>query len=506
MRTTKNRDEAGGSLPAFPVAGKKFCGFGDFPRQPAERAEIEIVCDWKSQEKRRTTQPIAKVQAAFLKIPTACPAGKLVDELGLKNSRVGNARVSEVHGNFIVNDGGATASGNAGIDRQDQSDGAGKTRDRIGNRSANCGRTGMTVGRFTKKIAVLMGGPGSEREVSLATGRGVSKALRSLGAEVVDIDVRDKDFELPGDVDLAFIAIHGTFGEDGQLQRILEDRGVALHGRGSKGSETAFDKIRSKEKFREHGVATPHWEVIHPGQRPTFPLPFVVKAPRQGSTVGIVIVKSEGEIESAISEAAKYGRELLIEKFVSGRELTIGILGDQALPILEIIPKGGFYDFNNKYPFLNPQAGGGAEHVCPAKIDAAKTKEIQELALRAFQAAGLQVYARVDAILPRGRSRPVPVRAASRAAPWHGLPSWTMTTWPSSTPAPCAPRKGPPARDHPASEAGTEGEHDEVVDSAARADAPFRDRRGVRVVVEPHRQAEPLGPCDRAAGSRGTAG
>src|SRR6201997_5369404 len=100
-----------------------------------------------------------------------------------------------------------------------------------------------------------------------------------------------------------------------------------------------------------------------------------------------------------MAEAGKYDRKLLIEKFVPGRELTIGVLGDQALPILEIIPKGGFYDFNNKYPFLNPQAGGGAEHVCPAKIDAAKTNEIQELALRAFRAAGLQVYARVDAIL-----------------------------------------------------------------------------------------------------------
>ena len=185
-----------------------------------------------------------------------------------------------------------------------------------------------------KKIAVLMGGPGSEREVSLATGRGVSKALRSLGAEVVDIDVREKDFELPGDVNLAFLTIHGTFGEDGELQRILESRGIAYTGEGVKGSETAFDKIRTKERFREHGVTTPPWEVIHPGQRPTFPLPLVVKAPRQGSTVGVVIVKSEGEIESAISEAAKYGRELLIEKFVSGRELTIGILGDQALPIL----------------------------------------------------------------------------------------------------------------------------------------------------------------------------
>ncbi len=250
-----------------------------------------------------------------------------------------------------------------------------------------------------KKIAVLMGGPGSERDVSLATGQGVSRALRSLGAEVAEIDVRDENFQLPSDVDLAFLTIHGTFGEDGQLQRILERRGIAYTGEGVEGSRTAFDKIRSKEKFREHGVTTPLWEVIHPGQRPTIPLPIVVKPPREGSTVGVVIVKNEAEIESAISEAAKYGRELLVEQFVPGQELTIGILGDEALPIIEIIPKGGFYDFTNKYPFLNPQAGGGAEHVCPAKIDAEKTKEIQELALRAFRAAGLQVYGRVDVIL-----------------------------------------------------------------------------------------------------------
>jgi D-alanine-D-alanine ligase len=250
-----------------------------------------------------------------------------------------------------------------------------------------------------KKIAVLMGGPGSERAVSLATGQGVSRALRSLGAEVAEIDVRDENFQLPSDVDLAFLTIHGTFGEDGQLQSILERRGIAYTGEGVEGSRTAFDKIRSKERFREHGVTTPLWEVIHPGQRPTIPLPIVVKPPREGSTVGVVIVKNEAEIESAISQAAKYGRELLVEQFVSGRELTIGILGDEALPIIEIIPKGGFYDFTNKYPFLNPQAGGGAEHVCPAKIDAEKTKEIQELALRAFRAAGLQVYGRVDVIL-----------------------------------------------------------------------------------------------------------
>lgn len=257
----------------------------------------------------------------------------------------------------------------------------------------------MKKGPIPQKIAVLMGGPGSEREVSLATGRGVSKALRSLGAEVVDVDVRDENFELSHDVDLAFLTIHGTFGEDGQLQQILEDRGVAYTGDGIEESRIAFDKILSKERFRENNVTTPYWQVVKSGQRPTIPLPIVVKPPRQGSTVGVVIVKNARELDSAVAEAAKYDGELLIEKFVPGRELTVGILGDQALPILEIIPKGGFYDFTNKYPFLNPQAGGGAEHVCPAKIDNDKTKEIQDLALRAYRALGLQVYSRVDVIL-----------------------------------------------------------------------------------------------------------
>lgn len=258
----------------------------------------------------------------------------------------------------------------------------------------------MKQADLPKKIAVLMGGPGSERDVSLATGRGVVKALRAVGADVVEVDVRDENFVLPDDVDLAFLTIHGTFGEDGQLQRILESRGVAYTGDGVEGSETAFDKIRSKKKFREHGVTTPKWEVITAGQRPKLPVPIVIKPPRQGSTVGVYIIKNDSEIDSALNEVAKYDRELLVEEFVPSRELTVGILGDQALPILEIIAKGGFYDFKNKYPFLNPQAGGGAEHVCPAKIDPEKTKEIQQLALRAHRAIGLQVYSRVDVLLP----------------------------------------------------------------------------------------------------------
>jgi len=257
----------------------------------------------------------------------------------------------------------------------------------------------MKKGELPKKVAVLMGGPGSERKVSLATGAGVSKALRALEIDVVDVDVRDENFPLPKDVDLGFNCIHGTFGEDGRIQKILEDRGVPYTGDGVEASQIAFDKILSKEKFIEHGVVTPESEVIEADQRPKMSVPLVVKAARQGSTVGIVIVKDANELDAAIKEAAKYDRKLLIEKFVSGRELTIGILGDQALPIIEIIPKGGFYDFNTKYPFLNPQAGASAEHVCPAKIDSALTTKIQELALRAFRALGLRVYGRVDGLL-----------------------------------------------------------------------------------------------------------
>ena len=251
-----------------------------------------------------------------------------------------------------------------------------------------------------KRIAVLKGGPGPERPVSLATGAGVAKALRSLGAEVHEVDVQDSSFALAHDVQLAFIALHGTFGEDGQIQQILEDRGVPYTGEGVAGSRLAFDKIPSKKKFRDRGIPTPDWESITAGERPSLPLPYVVKPPRQGSTVGVYIVKEPSEIEAALRDAAEYDRQLLVEKFVAGRELTIGILGEQALPIIEIIPKGGFYDFTNKYPFLNPSAGGAAQHVCPAALPDSQTRQIQELALAAHRALGLKVYSRVDVILP----------------------------------------------------------------------------------------------------------
>ena len=253
-----------------------------------------------------------------------------------------------------------------------------------------------------KHIGVLKGGPGSERDVSLATAAGVTNALRSLGVDVSDVDVRNDSFTLPDSVELAFIAIHGTFGEDGQIQQILEDRGIPYTGEGVEKSRIAFDKILSKEKFTAAGVPTPEWEIIRAGERPKMKVPLVIKAPRQGSTVGIYIVKEEAELEPSLAEAAKYDQQLLIEKFVPARELTVGVLGDQALPIIEIIAKEGFYDFAEKYPFLNPNAapGGGAQHVCPAHLSDEQTRQIQDLALRAHRSLGLEVYCRVDVMLP----------------------------------------------------------------------------------------------------------
>ncbi len=256
----------------------------------------------------------------------------------------------------------------------------------------------MSVDLTDKKIAVLMGGPGSERKVSHASGAGVVKALRELGADVTEVDVMGADFVVPEGTEVAFNVIHGTFGEDGQVQRILESRGIPYTGEGVAGSELAIDKIATKQRLIERGVPTAKFEIIRDGAPPTLPLPFVLKAPREGSSVGIYIVHEASELPEKLAEAWKFGNELLVEQFISGRELTVGVVGDVALPIIEIRAKKDFYNFENKYPFLNPNAPG-ADHYCPAPLDAGLTARIQQLALAAHRALDLEVYSRVDFLL-----------------------------------------------------------------------------------------------------------
>jgi D-alanine-D-alanine ligase len=250
-----------------------------------------------------------------------------------------------------------------------------------------------------KKIAVLCGGPSSEREVSLRSGAAVLRALRTLGAEALAIDPRNGEFDLPEDTDLVFNALHGTFGEDGIVQEMLEGKGVPYTGEGVDGSRIAFDKIESKRRFVECGVPTAPYLTFRRGDLVEFELPFVVKVPCQGSSVGIYIVKKRNEIESALERAFAQSETILVERYVGGRELTIGILGDSILPIIEIKPKGGFYSYENKYTWAN--RGGAAEHECPARLNPAESKAVRQVALAAHTALGLEVYSRVDVILSR---------------------------------------------------------------------------------------------------------
>jgi D-alanine-D-alanine ligase len=250
-----------------------------------------------------------------------------------------------------------------------------------------------------KKIALLQGGPGNERHVSIKTAESVAEALRSIGAEVLEVDVTGPEFDLPEEILIAMNLIHGTFGEDGQLQAILESRGVRYTGAGVTSSRLAFDKALSKEKFLAAGVPTPRSQ-IYPldGSEPlSISIPLVSKPPREGSSVGVNICRTEEEWQQAVKEAQKFGTTTLVEEFVEGKELTVGILGDQVLPIIHIEPVEGFYDINNKYPWMN--GTGKTNYNCPANLDAETTKRVQDAALAAFKSCGTEVYGRVDVML-----------------------------------------------------------------------------------------------------------
>jgi D-alanine-D-alanine ligase len=249
-------------------------------------------------------------------------------------------------------------------------------------------------------IAVLMGGPGSERDVSLASGKAVLRALQSLGLQATGVEVTGPTIDLPSDTGLAFNVIHGTFGEDGQLQSQLEARGIPYTGAGVASSRRAFDKNLAKSAFTAAGVPTPRAEILHLSSGlslPSFPAPFVVKPPREGSSVGVHIVREPAQAERAIADASRHSDDLLIEEFIQGWELTVGILDDQALPVVHIIPPEGEYDFSSKYPWLS--GAQGSQYICPAQLEESTTRAVQEAALAAHRSLGIEIYSRVDVLL-----------------------------------------------------------------------------------------------------------
>jgi D-alanine-D-alanine ligase len=248
------------------------------------------------------------------------------------------------------------------------------------------------------KIAVLMGGSSAERPVSLRSGTAVVNALTATGAKVVRIEMEDTKFAIPRDVEVVFIALHGAFGEDGTLQQMLEDGGIAYTGSGPKASAWAFDKITAKGKFKAARIPTPTCEVFDRARCDLKRLaklgfPLVVKPSRQGSSVGVSIVQEEAHLEEACQIAWRHDHHLLAEKFIAGRELTVGIFDGRALPVIEIQPKHDFFTYEAKY------TNGETEYLVPAPLDKGIEAQVKALALRAHDCLGCRDFSRVDLIL-----------------------------------------------------------------------------------------------------------
>ena len=256
-------------------------------------------------------------------------------------------------------------------------------------------------------IGILMGGCSSEKDISLKSGKAIYAALLEIGCKVSAVVVesqQEKDvvklFE-KARMDLAFIALHGQFGEDGGVQAILEKMGIPYTGSGVAASKRAIDKITTQTLLREHNVPVADFVIFtkkdkNPsakGLERIKKFPVVVKPAREGSSIGITIVQQKKDLAKAMAAAFQYGPRILIENYVKGREMTVGILGEDALPIVEIKPKAKFFDFEAKYQSHTTQ------YLVPAELSENITQGIQMAALNAHKAIGCSDFSRVDFML-----------------------------------------------------------------------------------------------------------
>jgi len=252
-------------------------------------------------------------------------------------------------------------------------------------------------------ITVLLGGPSAEREVSLHSGAEVAKALRWLGHSVDEVDPQDPNWKLPKGTQVVFLALHGTYGEDGTVQLRLEELGVAYTGCDPQASRVGFDKFLTKQRCIAAGVPTARFMLVD-SPAASWPMgwnpPIVLKPVRQGSSLGLQFVERVADWSQALAEVLRYDSQVLMEEKICGREATVGLLGDQPLPIVEVRPKSGVYDYQNKY------TAGTTEYFCPAPFDGPTSARIQAAALSAFNAIGGRDYARVD-VMVRPNGEPV---------------------------------------------------------------------------------------------------
>jgi D-alanine-D-alanine ligase len=245
-------------------------------------------------------------------------------------------------------------------------------------------------------IVVMRGGPSAEREVSLRSGESVANALRRLGHHVTEIDPQPCQWKLPDKTDVVFLALHGTYGEDGVIQGELEHLGVPYTGCGVEASRIAFDKVLTKNRCAATGVPVAKSLVVDSPETvwpKRWKPPVVLKPVRQGSSVGLQFVDQVEQWPAALKEALKHDSQVLVEPKIIGAECTVGILGDKILPVVEVRPRSGNYDYQSKY------TKGATEYLCPAPFNAETTARIQAAAEGAFRAIGGRDYARVDVMV-----------------------------------------------------------------------------------------------------------
>jgi len=250
------------------------------------------------------------------------------------------------------------------------------------------------------KVAVLMGGPSAEREISLISGKAVLEALKSRGVDAHGFDPAERElFDLRREgFERAFIALHGRFGEDGTVQGALEVLRIPYTGSGVMGSAIAMDKWRTKLVWDASGIPTPRFAMVTPGTNwerlvELMGLPIIIKPVHEGSTLGLTKVTQASQLPAAYELAARYDPLVLAEEFVEGRELTAAVLGEQALPLVRIEAPQGNYDYQNKY-FTDD-----TKYYCPAGVDAAIEDEIRSLTLKSFRVLGCRGWGRADVIL-----------------------------------------------------------------------------------------------------------
>lgn len=255
-------------------------------------------------------------------------------------------------------------------------------------------------------IGILMGGCSSEREISLRSGQAVYEALKNYGCRVSAIDIACDDKKTivsqlkDSKIAVAFIALHGRLGEDGTIQAILEELDIPYIGSGPKASRLAINKILSQNIFKQNNLPIPSHIAVRKGsafdERSTFRtcgLPLIVKPASHGSSVGITLVEDKKNLRSALEAAFDYDEEVLVEHYIKGRELTVGIIGREALPIVEIHPKNNFFDFAAKYQ------AGITQYSVPANLPIEMTAKVQAIALKAYRVLGCRHFSRVDIML-----------------------------------------------------------------------------------------------------------